>query len=241
MRSTLIASYSLVLSALSFGLTPWPAFSADEEVELLLYRVQSANEVPAFNRLLVSPDFLRLDGGGEDRGYILFDRREQIIYSVNHDDQSILVIDPPALPADFDAKAPAIALRQVTPAEAPEVGGVKPQHWRLLVADASCREAFVLPGMMPRAVAAYGEYLRVLSRQQAQALSAIPAEYQDPCDNALHVFAADALLKKGLPLDIWGGGDYRESLIDFREAFAVQEGAFSLPSGYSRVPMRSGF
>jgi hypothetical protein len=236
-----MARYALIVSVLSFGLTPWPAFSTDQQVELLLYRVQSANEGAAFNRLLVSPGFLRLDRGEQDPGYILFDRREGIIYSVNRDEQSILVIDPPELPADFGANAPAIGLQQVTPVEAPEVAGVKPQHWRLMVAEASCREAFVLPGAMPNAVAAYGEYLRVLARQQAQALSAIPTEFQDACDNAVHVFAVDALLSKGLPLDVWSAGDYRESLVDFRESFTVSEDDFILPADYARVPMRTMF
>ncbi len=241
MRPTLIFSYSLALFALALGLASWPASSADEQVELLLYRVQSPGEEASFNRLLASKDFLRLDGGEQDSGYILFDRREQRIYSVNHEEQSILVIDPPALADGFGANAPRIDVQSVTPVEAPEVAGVKPLRWRLVAAGKSCREAFVLPGLMPNAVTAYGEYLRVLARQQAQALATIPAEFQDACDDAVHVYAPDALLQKGMPLDIWSGENYRESLVDFRAAFKVPESAFSLPAGYSRVPMRSGF
>jgi hypothetical protein len=121
------------------------------------------------------------------------------------------------------------------------VGGVKPQQWVLTVAGQQCRNAFVLPGVLPKATAAYGEYLRLLSHQQAQALTAIPAEFQDACDNAVHVFAADELLQKGLPLNVWDSRGYRESLIDFRKAFTVTESDFTLPAGYARLPMQAGF
>jgi hypothetical protein len=218
-----------------------PAVGAQMQAELLLYRIESPGEEVTFNRLLVTAAFLRLDKGSQDSGYILYDRRQRLIYSVDHENRSILVIDPPPLTETIKQQAPTISLQAVGPADAPEVGGVKPQQWVLNVAGKPCRNAFVLPGVMPKAAAAYGEYLRLLSQQQAQALTAIPAEFQDACDNAVHVFAADGLLRKGLPLNVWDSRGYRESLIDFRKAFTVTDNEFILPAGYARMPMQTGF
>ncbi|MEJ2395936.1 MAG: UDP-2,3-diacylglucosamine hydrolase, partial [Candidatus Thiodiazotropha sp.] len=121
------------------------------------------------------------------------------------------------------------------------VAGVKPQRWVLTAAGRTCREAFVLPGAMSEAVAAYSEYLKVLARQQAVGQAAIPAEYQDACDSAIHVYAPTSLLDKGLILNAWDDQSYREELLDFRRDFKVSESDFVLPQGYQRVPMMSGF
>jgi hypothetical protein len=231
--------YRLIISLLT--LSVWPAVGAEIQAALLIYQVESPDEPTYFNRLLATPDFLRLDRGAQDSGYILFDRRDSVIYSVNHEDGSILVIDPPPLSKALQAEAPSIELRSVKPVDAPMVGGVKPGHWVLKADGAVCRSAFVLPGLMSKAVEVYAEYLGLLARQQAQALPAIPPEFQSACDNAVHVFASDRLLQKGLPLNLWDERGYRESLVEFRDAFPVSEKDFSLPDGYTRSPMRTGF
>jgi hypothetical protein len=217
------------------------ASGAEVEAELLIYRVGSSVEEAYLNRLLATPGFLRLDRGEQDSGYILYDRRQGVVYSVDHEERSILVIDPPPLNDELAARAEAVEVRPVASESAPAVGGVRPQHWVLRRGGRQCREAYVLPGLMPNAVAAYAEYLGVLARQQALALPAIPAEVQDACDNAVHLLAPDALLRKGLPLKVWDEQGYRESLIDFRAEFQVPEGDFTLPAAYTRVPMGRGF
>ncbi len=241
MRTTLKRRYTMGLIATLILLATLPAVAAEEQAELMLYRVQSPGEEPYFNRLLANPAFLRLDRGGQDSGYILYDRQQQIIYSVNHEEHSILVIDPPPMTDDLSARMPEIELKSVAPVSAPSVSGVKPQQWVLTSDGQRCREAFVLPGLMPKAVAAYGEYLKVLAQQQALALSTMPAEFQDACDQAVHVYAPDSLLRKGLPLNVWNGKGYREVLIDFREGFRVSKDDFRLPTDYSRIPMGTGF
>ena len=219
----------------------WPAMAAEVEAGLLIYNVESPGEESYLNRLLVTPDYLRLDKGARDSGFILHDRKQGVIYSVNHEDRSILVIDPPVPEAAPDAVTPAISMESSEAVDVPEVGGVKPLQWTLRVDGESCRQAFILPGLMAEAVTAYADYLGLLARQQAQALSALPAEFRNPCDDAVHVFAADALLRKGLPLNVWDDKGYRESLIDFRASFGVPEDDFSLPADYARVPMRVMF
>lgn len=230
--------YPLILSLLA--ILAWPAVGEETQASLLIYQVESEQEPTYFNRLLATADYLRLDRGAQDSGYILFDRREKVIYSVNHQDGSILVIDPPPLSEALEAQSPEIELVSVEPVDAPPVGGVKPGHWVLKVDGAICRSAFVLPGLMSGAVEAYGEYLGLLARQHALALPATPAQFQSACDNAVHVFASDRLLHKGLPLNSWDERGYRESLVDFRDAFPVAESEFTLPEGYAQSAMPGG-
>jgi hypothetical protein len=231
------------LVALLLMLTAVTGAFAQERAELLLYRVESPGEEPYINRIMVTPTRLRLDQGGQDSGYILYDREQRIIYSVNHEAQSILVIEPPSQPQPLSHRdqPPQIVLRQAGgPVEAPAVAGVKPLQWILSVEGAVCRRAFVLPGLMHRAVSAYSEYLQVMGNQQAVALPSIPVEYQDSCDNAIHVHEPTALLEKGLILKAWDDRGYREELIDFRNRFEVSPSDFTLPDGYHRMPMVSG-
>ncbi len=241
MRRTLNGRLYAGLIATWVWLTALPVMAAETEAQLLLYRMQAPGEGSTLNRFLVTPSFLRLDHGERDSGYILFDRQAQLIYSVNHKERSILVIDPPSMTEALAAQAPVIEVKSVEPVEAPAVAGVKPQRWLLTAAGRTCREAFVLPGAMSEAVAAYGEYLNVLARQQAVGQAAIPAEFQDACDSAIHVYAPASLLDKGLILKVWNDQNYREELLDFRRDFKVSERDFVLPQGYQRVPMMSGF
>jgi len=217
-----------------------PALASGSQAEQLVYRVQSPGEEPYFSRLLATPDFLRLDQGAGDSGYILFDRRQQVIYSVTHEDHSILVIDPPPLPSGLDAKAPAIALQEAEPVGVPAVGGVKPRQWTLSADARTCRQAFVLPGLMSQAVSAYAEYLGVLARQQAVTLEAMPPEFQDACDSAIHVFAPGALLDKGMIVKAWDAQGYLEELVDFRQQAELPDTDFTLPESYRRTPMTPG-
>lgn len=56
---------------------------------------------PYTTRMLITPQFLRIDYGIDNDDFILLDRKHPAIYSVNHDDRTILVIEPLpiALPA----------------------------------------------------------------------------------------------------------------------------------------------
>lgn len=217
-----------------------PAGADEVEADLLLYRMERRGEPLSLERMLATTDYLRLDRGEGDSGFILFDRRERVIYSVDPAERTILEIDPPPLsrviPADLN-----IELRNPPLADVPVVAGVTPVHWQLWVNGESCREAILAPGLMPRVVTAYRDYLLLLAAQHAVALSAIPEELRDPCDNALNVYAPDVLWGKGLPLRSWNGRDYREVLTEFSPKRRVPEARFTLPKGYEHQSVGAGF
>jgi len=225
--------------SLLLGLLCLPAWAAEIEAGLLVYRVEIPGQAVTFNRLLTTTDYLRLDQGEADQGFILFDRRERVIYSVNPEERSILEIDPPVsnldTPADLN-----IELHAVQMTDAPAVGGVKPLHWQLYANGEICREAILAPGLMPKAVAAYREYLLLLAAQQVVSLPSIPDEFQSACDSALHIYAPDALLGKGLPLRLWDEQGYQEILTEYKPSSSVSAELFVLPKGFEHVPMGNG-
>jgi hypothetical protein len=240
MRTTSMRRIYRLCLCLLAGWVWQPAGAAEVEAGMLVYRVETPGEPDTISRLLTTPDYLRLDQGEADQGFILFDRRERVIYSVNPAEHSILEIDPPAAnletPADLN-----IEMKPVTIEDAPAVGGVKPVHWQLLANGGICREAILAPGLMPKSVAAYREYLLLLASQQAVSLQSIPEEFQSACDSALNVYAPDALLEKGLPLRLWDAQGYQEVLTEFKPDGRFPAEYFTLPAGYEHVPMGAGF
>ncbi|MEJ2592925.1 MAG: UDP-2,3-diacylglucosamine hydrolase [Candidatus Thiodiazotropha sp.] len=236
---------SRVIEVLRYGLAglallgSLPLRAGEIDAALLVYRIETPDGESSVNRLLTTRDYLRLDQGAQDPGFILFDRKQRKIYSVTPSDRSILVIDPPA----GDPQKPddlAIEVRRGADGDLPLVEGVKPQHWTLLANGNSCREADVAPGVMADAVGIYADYLRVLAAQQALALPSIPEEFRDACDSAIHVYAPDALLRKGLPVKVWDGQGYREALVDFRPVFSIPDDSFTLPTGFQETRMGAG-
>jgi hypothetical protein len=221
-----------VLAWLSSGV----AAAAEITAQLLVYRVTEPGTEPYISRLLSTPDYLRLDQGRHDSGFILLDRKARIIYSVNAEDQSILVIDPPR-----SERKPSSSLRLSArlreEAGMPEVAGKSPEYWRFLVNERLCRSAVVVPGLLPRANAAYAEYLDRLAYQQLATQASIPADLQDPCEQAIHIYAPLAVLHKGLPLREWHESGWCQELVDFRSEFSVSSDSFELPADYRQVPL----
>jgi hypothetical protein len=217
-----------------------PVGAGEVEADLLVYRVESPGEPGSLRRMLATPDYLRLDMGEGDPGFVLFDRRERVIYSVDPGERNILEIDPPPLSREIPPDL-SIELRNPPLMEVPAVAGVTPVHWQLLANGDICREAILAPGLMPQVVTAYRDYLLLLAAQQAVSLPAVPEEFRGPCDSVLNVYAPDALWAKGLPLRLWDGRGYQEVLTDFGSGRRVPAERFALPEGYEHQPMGAGF
>ena len=210
--------------------------AAETTAQLLVYRVIEPGGEPYVSRLLSTPDFLRLDQGQQDNGFILLDRKARIIYSVNSEDHSILVIDPPRQARKLPSS---LRLSDSQQAEAgmPKVAGKSPEYWQFFVNERLCRSAVVVPGLLPLAKAAYAEYLDLLAYQQLMTQTAVPSQLQDPCDQAIHIYAPLAVLDKGLPLREWHEAGWRQELLDFRNEISVSGESFELPADYHRVSL----
>ncbi|MET0061020.1 MAG: hypothetical protein ABW176_01885 [Candidatus Thiodiazotropha endolucinida] len=236
MRRWLIAvllGWLVLMSALLQG----KGNSADEiEVGLLLYAAREANGDAVTNRLLITPKMLRIEQEKGVDGYILYDREAGVIYSVTPEEQSILVIQPQSGSMQTPPEM-RLNIERLVDFDGPEIGDSKPQHWQLIVNNEICRNVILAPGLMTEALTVYQDYLTLLANQHYLSLNAIPAEYRDPCEDAIHVFAPTLFLQKGLPVRVWDRMGNQQRLLNFSNQHRVDSSLFRLPADYKRQPM----
>ncbi len=218
----------LVLWAVSLGACADPA-------SLLVYRVWEQGSEPYVSRVIVTPDYVRLDEGADNGPYTLFDRRQEILYNVSNEDRSILVMDH-SEPVPGDAAGLVLQEQVEVDEKAPLVAGQQPTHVRLLANGELCSELVVIEGVMQDAVDALADLKLALARIHAATLQTMPLDSRTPCDLAANVYAADRSLRFGLPLQERSEGR-SQSLVDFSSAFEVDESLFVLPPDFDRRPM----
>ena len=224
-----------ILTALALLAASLPAL-ATQGAALLVYRVWEEGSEPYTNRILVTPDYVRMDEGeGSGDGFTLLDRHAGIIYNVSDEDHSVLVMEPPEAlpPAPMELE---LSVDRQTDPEAPRVGGRAPAHLVLRANGKTCRELDVVPGLMPAAVAGLKDFRRVLSRVQGATLKALPPETQGPCELSENVYAPLRELDYGLPIQERGEGR-SQSLVDFDPDHPADAALFEVPGDYRRLRM----
>jgi len=225
---------ALPLVLLATGCTQPHGESQDQAtVTLLTYQEQEAGVEPYPLRILVNEQFLRFDDGYDASDFMLMERNTQTVYSVSHEDQSILVIgNYPAAAAAPEA----IVLseeRDIDPA-APEIAGKQPEYIRFLASGTVCYHAVVAPGLLEQVSVALAEYATALANRQFSDMASVPEERQTPCFLSRYVYTPARHLRHGLPISEWDESGYRRTLVDFREGETVAAGLFALPDGYER-------
>lgn len=224
-----------ILITLVLVLTVSTPVLAQQQASLLAYQVYEQGVDPYFSRILVTPGFLRMDEGGEDGDFTLFDRKAGVIYNVSNEDHSILVIDNkeplPTQPADLK-----ISAKSELDSQAPMIGDKQPQNVRIYANDELCVELVTLPDTMVPALDALREFRLVLARVQAAALPAMPEDAKTPCDLAQHIFAPGRIYDFGLPVQESREGQ-SQSLVDFSPTVSVDDKLFVLPAKYEQIGM----
>jgi len=218
----------LLLSAIS------PA-EAEEliKVTVVKYQILESNIKPYTSRMIVTPNRVRMDDD-EDRGnYLLFSRSSGLIESVNHEEQTILVIAPKAVPIEepfpLTQKTEKIPLNDV-----PAIAGIIPLQFQLSVNGEHCQSIVSAKGLLPDVVEAWRQFRRVLAGEHAATLPYIPADQQSGCDLALNTFAPEWFLDFGLPVQSMEVGGKGMLLIDYNPDESIAPELFSLPKEYRR-------
>ena len=188
-------------------------------------------------RMLVTPRYLRIDSEGEDdSGFILYDRKARVIYSVSESAQTIIVI-----PYTESAVAPVspfeLEERQVTAPASPGSDRGNSLQVDFLADGDLCFSAVVVAGLMPEAQAAEREYLDTLGSEQRLQADKLPEAMRDPCDLSRNAYAPARHLAQGYPVQLWDSSGYRRSLLGFDAAWPADAALFTLPEGYDRFEM----
>ena len=202
-------------------------------VNMLSYEEREAGTDSYIVRVLVSPGFVRLDDGYTASDFALLDRQSKTVFSVSHEDRSILVIE--YQPGDV-ALPPDIKLTETRTADdaAPAIAGKQPVHINYLASGDLCFQAVTVPDVMGDAVAGMAEYAEVLAERQLNNMESVPVSMQTPCFLSRYVYAAARQYRDGLPVQEWDGSGYFRTLIDFNENETVPAALFELPGAYER-------
>jgi len=189
-------------------------------------------------RIVVSAGFVRIDDDDDNGDFVLLDRATRNLYSVSHEERSIVVIEYRAherrLPDD-------IRLDEVIEEDdaAPTIAGKRPLMVSFTANDTTCYRVAAVPGLLEEAVAGLADYARVLGNRQLGSLQSVPVEMQTPCFLSRYAYTPDRHLRHGLPIQEWDGAGYQRSLVNYRAAQQVDPGLFELPEGYRRVSLDS--
>lgn len=216
------------------GLVPVGALAEGSQVAAaeLVYSVREDADLPPYrNRILVTPEAVRMDDGSGAGNFVLFDRESRVIYSVSSGEKTILVVDPPKiLPQAPESLVHTQARREQE--GAPPIRGVTPVEVDFLANGELCYSAAVVPGVLTSATQALAEFHAVLALQQAVTLPMLPEDAASPCELATHVYAAGREYAEGLPVRVWNPEGQGQELLDFSEGVKVEAALFQPPPGY---------
>ncbi len=204
------------------------AFSAIQAT-VFLYEEKEQNTPPVNMRYLLTRKYMRIDNGQQTGDYILFDRKHKKIFSINHDDKTILVInnnhwEKPVF--KFQTK-----ILQNKLLQAPEVSGQSMVDYWVKADDKLCSRFQLLPEKFRQEMKVFHEYQKVLSGQQVKSIRHTPVEMQTPCFLVDQVYNDGAYYLEGLPVQEWHSRGYAKFLKDYKQE-KVNPELFLLPDGY---------
>ncbi len=185
-------------------------------------------------RMIVDTHYLRIDDGEESSGFVLFDRVRKAIYSVDHDNRSVLVLSSEEVKRDKPGKFD-LAEQEVSSHGSPPIGGHRVKIHRLYTNGQLCFEVAAAAGLLEGAVYALREFHHALAAEHAIMMQHTPQELASDCDLSDLVFAPDRHLQFGFP--VWQrdyNGKLRE-LRDYDADYPTDPRLFDLPKGYRRV------
>ena len=203
---------------------------------VLLYQEQEVGTDSYPVRIMVNPEYLRIDDGYAESDFALLDREARTVFSVSHNDRSILVVQETATDRQVSPEI-SLELEQELASDAPTVAGKQPVHVRFIADKMLCLEAMVVPGLLQNAVDGLIEFEEILAARQHENLATTPEWMQTPCFLMRFVYAPARHLRKGFPIQEWDDAGYRRSLTDYRETEQVAGDLFRLPEGYKRFSL----
>ncbi len=191
-------------------------------------------------RILVNSRFLRIDPDMATGNYILFNRKERVIYSVDAADRTILVIH--SHPVTYTS--PMLLENRVARLPGSLVfDGHKALHYVLSTNGKQCYDVYAAKGFLRGAGKALVAYEQALAGEQALAAEQGAPELQGPCDLADSIFAAGREYAQGFPIKMTDQNQNEKTLVRVRRDVAVKRDTFTLPAHYLRYSpneVRSG-
>lgn len=235
-RNGFIAATSILLAACSPSSEEPAAAAAPASPETTAAKVfhfteSEAGIDPYPVRMIVAEKFMRMDDGNADDNFLLFDRESKAIYSVNHDDKSVLQIGRKPLIGEVPPSVD-LGQRENEVGDMPDFNGKKPIHVTYTSSGKPCYDVISAPDFEPEVVALLRDYLLTLSGEQLQNLNKTPADMRSECMMANLIYAPTRQLDGGFPLREWDYKGYVRELVKV-ETMDVESPLFQFAPDYS--------
>lgn len=148
---------------------------------------------PAYpTRILVTPDFLRMDGGADDGDFVLLERRTQRVFNVMREARMTMVFAAASVPPKPETWSARVERHS---------GPTGTLRYRLMLGDVVCSEGSVAPRAAPDAARALTELKTALAATQYRVWRDTPPELRHDCELVNLVWEAGAVTALGLPLE----------------------------------------
>jgi hypothetical protein len=191
---------------------------------VLRYVDQDPGAPPYATRILVTPDFMRMDSGEDAGDFTLLDRRKRVVINVMHESGLAMVFAPGTLPPKPVGWNARLAEGRA------ERGG---RRFTLTVKSVVCSEGIAVRHAMD-AARAMAEMKAILAATQYRVWKASPPDLQHDCDLANQVWNSGTTLTLGLPLEEREfTGRSRE--LENETQLPVNPGLFRVPEGLTQV------
>jgi len=213
-----------------------PAKDAQQVYQLTYIEREPGTDEYAVS-MLISDRYIRIDEVGENSGFIIYDDMKKIIYSVGHQDKSILVIKQHKFSEKNSPVKARVEYTQLT--DAPTVSDKHIFNYRVSVNTGSgvvdeketCTEIQLVEGLLPEVRGILQNYQKVISGQQVKMTDNKITKMQGSCFYADQIYNTGAYYEKGLPIQEWHSNQHSKMLTTYKKIY-VDANRFKIPEDY---------
>ena len=183
--------------------------------------------------MLVSDRYIRIDQVDEDSGFIIYDDKDKVIYSVSHHDKSVLVIKE----HDFSEKKSPVKyeVEYLELADAPKVSGNVIFNYRVYTDkggdEETCLEMQIVEKLLPEVTRLLKNYQNVVSGQQVRMTDNKVNDVQTACYFVDQIYNKGKYYDKGLPIQEWHSNERFKVLSSYKK-ISVTADKFTIPEKY---------
>lgn len=238
-RYGVLASLAIALLGTACNQSEAPSGEQPENavnVSIITFLEQEAGTDPYPVRVLVSPEYVRLDDDYDESDFVLLERRSRTLYSVAHESRSVLVIKNQPFSGSMPPDMTLTEERSIDE-DAPTIAGKQPIQVTYLANGTPCYQAISVAGLLDSAVAGMSEFSTVLAERQLGNLDTVPDSIQTPCFLSRYGYAPERHYSHGLPVQVWDESGFNRSLTDYRAGETVAAALFEIPGDYQRLQL----
>jgi len=201
---------------------------------LVVYDERESNENNDMfqTEIRILPHRMLISDNRNSSGYLLVDRDKKIIYNVNREDKTIMIIKQEPInsvsPVTIDYK-----MTSQPSGAIPKVASVKATHYRIDVNGDHCYDV-VSAGkdFLPEITQAMLDFRQILASEHAKSVTSIPKDMVNACDLAVNVYNASDYLANGFPFREWDQHGYLRFIRYWRMDSKIKPEMLELPQGY---------